>query len=461
MDIYKRRSNLKLVLLAIAVAIGLLTTLYTNYLTNKIAHEEKRKAKLWAEAITSKAHLVRYTNDLFERLALDERKKVDIWSQSTKLIAKPDLEDGELLTFLSQILTGNTDISVILATGNGAFYDALKATYPDKRISYYGTDIDPEVLKSESYKDQSNCKVEIKDFILESHCEKYHSIVANPPYVRHHRITKELKQKFAEMGDEILGFRLDGRAGLHIFFLLKALQLLEKNGKLAFIMPADTCEGIFANKLWEWILKRFRLEALITFTPEATPFPNVDTNAVVLLIKNIEPQKEFLWVRSTEAYSEDLKSFVKTGLKIQDYKTLQIVNRELEEGIKTGISREQSNTIFKYTLKDFAIILRGIATGANEFFTLTKSQIDELGISDKYVKRVVGRTGDVNGSLVTHEDLTKLDKSGRPTFLISLESEKLEDLPKSLKSYIAFGEQQDYHKRALIKTRNPWYKMEI
>ena len=71
MDIYKRRSNLKLVLLVIAVCIGLLTTIYTNYLTNKIANEEKRKAKLWAEAITSKAHLVRYTNDLFERLALD------------------------------------------------------------------------------------------------------------------------------------------------------------------------------------------------------------------------------------------------------------------------------------------------------------------------------------------------------------------------------------------------------
>ena len=59
MDIYKRRSNLKLVLLVIAVAIGLLTTLYTNYLTHKIATEEKRKANLWAEAITSKAHLVR------------------------------------------------------------------------------------------------------------------------------------------------------------------------------------------------------------------------------------------------------------------------------------------------------------------------------------------------------------------------------------------------------------------
>jgi len=121
MDIYKRRSNLKLVLLAIAVLIGMLTTLYTNYLTNKIASEEKRKAKLWAAAITSRANLVRYTNDLFEKLALDERKKMDIWSQATKLLAKPELQDGDLLNFLSQILTGNTDIPVVLADEDGKF----------------------------------------------------------------------------------------------------------------------------------------------------------------------------------------------------------------------------------------------------------------------------------------------------------------------------------------------------
>jgi hypothetical protein len=121
MDIYKRRSNLKLVLLAIAVVIGLVTTLYTNYLTNKIADEEKRKAKLWAAAINSKGHLVKYTADVFEKLALDERKKMDIWSQATKQIARPDMQDGEMLTYLSQILTGNSDIPVILADEDGKF----------------------------------------------------------------------------------------------------------------------------------------------------------------------------------------------------------------------------------------------------------------------------------------------------------------------------------------------------
>src|SRR4051812_43604004 len=119
MDIYKRRTNLKLVLLAIAIGIGLFTTIYTNYLTNKISREEKRKARLWAAAITSRAHLVRYTNELFERLASDERKKVDVWSQATQLISDPNIDNGDVLAFSSQIITNNTDIPVILADDYG------------------------------------------------------------------------------------------------------------------------------------------------------------------------------------------------------------------------------------------------------------------------------------------------------------------------------------------------------
>jgi two-component system, sporulation sensor kinase D len=134
MDIYKRRSNLKLVLIALAVSIGLLTTVYTNYLTQKIAKEEQDKARLWAEAITSRAHLVRYTNNLFARLALDERKKMDIWSQATQLIIT--VEDGKMLTFLSQVLTGNNDIPVILTDDNGKFIEFKNFTLPGDKAQY-------------------------------------------------------------------------------------------------------------------------------------------------------------------------------------------------------------------------------------------------------------------------------------------------------------------------------------
>ena len=116
MDPYSQKSNLKLILLLIAIFIGLSTVLYTNQLANKMAHEEKYKAKLWAEAIERKAKLVRYTKELFTKLAADERRKVNVYAQSTKFLISVD---GDLLTFFNDIITSNNDIPAILTDEHG------------------------------------------------------------------------------------------------------------------------------------------------------------------------------------------------------------------------------------------------------------------------------------------------------------------------------------------------------
>jgi nitrogen-specific signal transduction histidine kinase len=122
MDIYARKSRYKLLLLFVAIVIGLGTIFYTNFITKKIAKEEERRAKLWAEAVTSRAKLIKYTNELFNKLSIDERKKVDVWAQSTKFIIT--VENDEELNFFSNIITSNTDIPVILTDFNGNIVDA-------------------------------------------------------------------------------------------------------------------------------------------------------------------------------------------------------------------------------------------------------------------------------------------------------------------------------------------------
>lgn len=117
MDIYTRKSNLKLILLLIGVFIGLSTILYTNRLSNKIAEDEKYKVKLWAEAIARKAKLVRYTKELFSKLADEERRKVNVYAQSTKFVLTA--EDNEEITFFNEIITANTDIPAILTDEHG------------------------------------------------------------------------------------------------------------------------------------------------------------------------------------------------------------------------------------------------------------------------------------------------------------------------------------------------------
>jgi len=351
----------------------------------------------------------------------------------------------------------NTDLVFDPATGRGAFYEAL-LKLNKKNVSFFGTDIDPEVLADEIYS-QEKCFVEKRDFIKNPPQRKFKAIVANPPYIRHHRIDDETKLILKQLSTSITGGTIDGRAGYHIYFLIQALNLVEKDGKLAFIMPADTCEGKFAKNLWKWISEKFCIEGVITFDEKATPFPNVDTNAIVLLIKNSKPQKTLQWVKANEAYSSDLLDFITSNFKKKKYDTLEIISRQLKEGIATGFSRpEQSHNGFKFYLNDFANVMRGIATGSNEFFFLTAQQVKEIGIPKEFLKRAVGRTKDATESVLTLKDVEELEKENRPTYLLSLNGH--DKFPKAISNYLKVGEEMGLPTRSLIQQRKPWYKME-
>lgn len=353
----------------------------------------------------------------------------------------------------------NTELVFDPATGKGSFFEALKKLNLSKQIIFFGTDIDNKVLSDNIYEDPS-CIVELRDFIKNPPIRKFKAIVANPPYIRHHRIDEKTKQFLKHLCKKITGFTIDGRAGYHIYFLLQALNLLEDNGKLAFIMPADTCEGVFAKKLWNWITENYCLECVVAFDENATPFPNVDTNALVFLIKKEKPRKEIFWVKANKAYSNDLLSFVSSHFKESALETLLIVKRELREALTTGLSRpQQKHNGFKYHLSDFASVMRGIATGANDFFFLTRKQAEGLQIPKRYLKAAVGRTKDITDNIVTQSDVKKLNKRSRPTLLLSIDQQE-KDLPPQIGVYLKEGVRRGLSERPLIKQRKPWFRME-
>ncbi|HPO55390.1 MAG TPA: N-6 DNA methylase [Ignavibacteriaceae bacterium] len=354
-------------------------------------------------------------------------------------------------------VASDTDLVFDPATGAGAFYEAL-LRLNKKEISFWGTDIDKDVLLLDIYR-KDKCLVENRDFIKNPPNKKFKAIVANPPYIRHHRINEETKILLKKIAINITGNQIDGRAGYHIYFLIQALNLLDKDGKLAFIMPADTCEGKFARNLWAWISKNFFIESVITFNEKATPFPNVDTNALVFLIRNSEPQKSLFWVKANKAYSSDLFNFISSNFTARNFSTIEICKRKLEEAITTGLSRQPMKQInFKYHLFDYANVMRGIATGANDFFFLTKDQIKQIGVPQKFLKRAIGRTKDVSGNVLTLEDLENLEKENRPTYLLSINGQ--ESFPKAVTNYLKIGENKGLPKLSLLQKRKPWYKME-
>ncbi len=353
------------------------------------------------------------------------------------------------------------------AVGAGAFFIAAKETASKKsrQVNLFGAELDRNALRqaeSNGLSARDLERVVIGDFVLRPPARLFPAIVANPPYIRHHRLAPSIKESLRALGAELVGKELDGRAGLHIYFLLRALQLLADGGRLAFIVPADTCEGVFAQPLWRWIANRYRLDAVVTFTPGASPFPNVDTNPIILLIRNARPEAHFLWAQCRRAGSEALMEWIEADFNIASTDALAIHRRDLREGLDSGLSRqpfERSNA--GIVLAEFASVMRGIATGANDFFFLTRRRAAELKLPADMLLPAIGRTRDATTEEITQDTLRRLEAAGRPTLLFAPDCRELDDFPEAARNYLRQGRDAELYKRPLIATRRPWYKMEM
>ena len=383
------------------------------------------------------------------------RKKGQFWT--------PDWTADIMVAY---VLQGKPSRLLDPALGQGVFFRAAKryAQSHDFDLTLFGRDIDPEVIGQArmSGLDAGDLRnVEMRDFVLDPPSELFPAIIANPPYIRHHRLSPTQKEHLREFARKTTGRHIDGRAGLHVYFLIRALQTLAPEGRLAYIVSADICEGVFAHALWQWICSQYRLDAVIAFASEATPFPDVDTNALVFLIRNARPDSDFDWVKCLDRDSRGLTALV-SGRQQKSYKGIQVHRRLLSEALATGLSRPPSDDAKpQCTLGDFASVMRGIVTGDNDFFFMTSARAKELGIPNTLLVKAVGRMRDVQGEYFDPEDVRRLEDKGRPTRLLNVNLLPFDQLPVLVQKYLEDGEKSGLPNKTLIKTRRPWYRMEI
>lgn len=381
------------------------------------------------------------------------REKGQFWT--------PDWVADAMVAYVS----GTTSRICDPAFGAGSFALAgsRRAGLSGADVEFFGFELDGKSLeeaKRAGVRDADLARVELRDFLSVSGVPSDTGFVANPPYVRHHRMSPELKAKLRQQTGKIVGRPLDGRAGLHVHFLVHALSLLGHGGALAFIVPADTCEGVFAQPLWEWIVKHYRLEAVLTFYPSATPFPGVDTNPVVVFIRRLPPEPSYVWAQISTTDGPALSEWVQCGFPPRSAGSVRAEARPVTDGVASGVAREPRPIAAGLQLGHLARVMRGVATGANEFFWLTSRQVRELAIPPEFLVRAVGRTRDVPGDRLTAQNLDSLDEAGRPTYLLVLDGRPLSAFPEPLRAYLQTGQDARLPERSLIAQRKPWYRME-
>ncbi len=145
---------------------------------------------------------------------------------------------GTVAEYMVSLFTIKKDALVLdPCFGEGAFLSALQKAETNSVVGY---EIDSK-LYNKTKKKYPQYSLKNADFLQASSKKKYDGIIMNPPYVRHEKIND-----LAELGvcKDVLNCNdifkgLPSTANLYMYFIIKAVSLLKKNGEMIVIFPGS------------------------------------------------------------------------------------------------------------------------------------------------------------------------------------------------------------------------------
>ncbi|MGB1242712.1 MAG: hypothetical protein ACPG49_09330, partial [Chitinophagales bacterium] len=118
---------------------------------------------------------------------------------------------------------------------------------------------------------------------------------------------------------------------------------------------------------------------------------------------------------------------------------------------QTQLSTKYKNLV---PFKKVAKVVRGIATGANKYFTFNKEKAEKFKIPLHSLLPCITKSKDVDSPFFTTEKFEKLKEGGANIYLFNAGKTPTET---NVLEYIELGEEEGVHKKFLTSRRKPWF----
>jgi adenine-specific DNA-methyltransferase len=301
------------------------------------------------------------------------------------------------------------------------------------------------------------------DFLTDQSDAKFDAIVANPPYIRHHEMT--YTDDVFKWFDQRCRFRLSRLTNMYGLFLLKIQISLSTGGRAAVLTPSEFLNADFGVPIKRFLVDTGYLDTLVIFDNTQLVFNDILTTACVTML-DAERMKDqplrIVHVPSMDAVEDVAESLLtrKEPRPGADWQQALVRKDTLEPGAKwtsVGIGPYQGRSSKLVPLGTIARTMRGIATGANSFFTLSAGEVEKNWIEEKYLRPCITKANYGRHLTFNDDDFEELRNSGKKSYLLYYVGGPISD---SLRDYIKLGEQQGLHERYLTRHRDPWFLTE-
>ena len=344
------------------------------------------------------------------------------------------------------------------AFGTGSFFSALlRNVEPGKLGRCQGYEIDLHYARpAQQLWSDTPLHLEIADFTLlplpDSEADRYDLIATNPPYVRHHHLRTEDKDRLRAKAARVIGTPPSGLSGLYTYFIYLAHLWLRQGGVGAWLIPSEFMYVNYGSQLRDYLLNQVTLLRVHRFDPQRVQFDDaLVSSSVVLFRKEKRERHQVLFTYGGSLAQPELSCHIPVDQVGRLAKWRNLYRGTSESTGKKGDVR----------LGDIFDIRRGIATGANHFFVMTPDQARQRGLPPEFLIPVLpsprylsaGEIGSKDGYMPDIEEqrlLLSCDLPGR----------EIEERYPALWHYIQEGEQEGIHQRYLCRHRSPWYSQE-
>jgi adenine-specific DNA-methyltransferase len=374
--------------------------------------------------------------------------------------ATPGALATEVLEYARKILPSNLRIRFLdPAFGTGSFYSALRKVFPRARIATAaGYEIDKHVAASAAELwNEDLLQLENADFTNQtapsSENQRANLLICNPPYVRHHHLANDDKNRLRVLARQSAGASLSGLSGLYCYFICIAHSWLAEDGLAAWLIPSEFMDVNYGRAIKEYLLNQVTLLRIHRFDPADVQFDDALVSSAVV------------WFKKTAPPSDHRVEFTFGGSLLNPSTCMNVSSHVLRQAAKwtqfpkNASYREQAQ--YEIKLSDLFTIKRGIATGANKFFILTPDRIAELQLPKKFLIPILPSPRYLSS------DEVLADHHGDPLverrqYLLSckLPEAEVEAKYPSLWNYFESGKREDIHEKYLSQHRSPWYSQE-
>lgn len=286
--------------------------------------------------------------------------------------------------------------------------------------------------------------------------QQFDAVIGNPPFIRYQNFPEDQRQ---------IAFELMRRVGLNpnrltntwVAFLAISSFLLNENGKLAMVIPAELFQVNYAAEIRKFLSDYYKRIVMVAFNKLV--FEGIQQEIVLLLCERNHSHDEGINVIEIDDLSElsrlNLKGFEEIELKPIDHSSEKWTQYFLDTQEITLLRELRKHPRVQMSGEAIDVDV-GIVTGQNKFFILNEPELNARNLAP-YTREIVTRSPHLRGAVFSRSDWEENRERRFPAFIFTPADAPLQDLPVPVQEYISEGEREGIAEGYKCRIRNRWY----